>query len=187
MNFLIAGLGNIGEEYFETRHNIGFKVLDKLAEEEKLKFSLERHGFISEYSFKGKKLFLLKPTTYMNLSGKAIAYWLQFLKVDKKNLLVIVDDLALPFGTLRLNLKGGDAGHNGLTSIHEHLGDTNYSRLRFGIGNDYPKGKQVDYVLGNFKKEEYAQLPLLIDKTIQIVKSFAAIGPELTMTNFNGK
>lgn len=185
MKYLIAGLGNIGPEYAETRHNIGFMVLDAFAKAEKLSFSLERHAFLTETSVKGRKLILVKPTTYVNLSGKAVSYWIQQYKIPIENLLVIIDDIALPFGTLRLKTKGGDAGHNGLISIHQCLGTTEYTRLRFGIGNNYPKGRQVDYVLGNFTQEETGQLPLLLDQAVEVVKSFVTAGSGLTMTKFN--
>jgi len=187
MKYLIVGLGNIGQEYADTRHNVGFMVLDELAKQENLKFSNMRLAYYTEYSYKGRMLHLIKPTTYMNLSGKALNYWMKELKIPLENVLVIVDELALPLGTLRLKPKGSAAGHNGLRNIEATLGHSNYARLRFGIGDNYPKGRQVDYVLSGFDDDEQPELPALIDKSIEIVKSFAAIGTELTMTKFNNK
>jgi len=185
MKFLIAGLGNPGPKYELTRHNIGFLTLDQLADEHKAEFRLERHAERAEVKHKGKSLNLIKPTTYMNLSGKAIAYWLQELKIPKENLLVIVDDLAIPFGSLRMRTKGSSAGHNGLNSIEEVLGGQNYSRLRFGIGNDFGKGQQADYVLSNFTSEELEKLPPIMKKANEMVLSFCTIGPERTMSLYN--
>jgi len=185
MKFLIAGLGNIGAEYELTRHNIGFLVLDQLADEHKATFSSDRLADKAEFKFKGKTIHLIKPTTYMNLSGKAISYWLQDLKIPKENLLVIVDDLALPFGSLRLRTKGSSAGHNGLKNIEQVLNGQDYSRLRFGIGNEFGKGQQVDYVLSNFEKEEFEKLPEIIKKANEVITSFCTIGPERTMNHFN--
>lgn len=185
MKYLIAGLGNIGEEYENTRHNIGFMILDQWAITDSFSFNLDRHAHIAEISLRGKKVLLLKPTTYMNLSGKAIKYWMDKENIPVQNILVLVDDLALPFATLRLRLKGGDAGHNGLTSIQESLQTKEYARLRFGIGNNYPKGRQVDYVLGKFSNEEKKELPLLLNNSVDIVKSFVSIGSQLTMTKYN--
>jgi PTH1 family peptidyl-tRNA hydrolase len=185
MKFLIAGLGNIGAEYELTRHNIGFLVLDQLADQHKVNFTTGRLAEKTEFKFKGKSIHLIKPTTYMNLSGKAIAYWLQELKIPKENLLVIVDDLALPFGSLRLRTKGSAAGHNGLKNIELLLSGQEYSRLRFGIGSDFGKGQQVDFVLSNFSKEEFNALPEIINKANEIVLSFCTIGPERTMNHFN--
>jgi PTH1 family peptidyl-tRNA hydrolase len=185
MKFLIAGLGNIGAEYELTRHNIGFLVLDQLADQHKVNFTKGRLAEKTEFKFKGKSIHLIKPTTYMNLSGKAIAYWLQELKIPKENLLVIVDDLALPFGSLRLRTKGSAAGHNGLKNIELLLSGQEYSRLRFGIGSDFGKGQQVDFVLSNFSKEEFNALPEIINKANEIVLSFCTIGPERTMNHFN--
>jgi len=185
MKFLIAGLGNIGPEYELTRHNIGFLVLDRLADVKGITFELSRHAEKAELKFKGKQIHLIKPTTYMNLSGKAIAYWLQELKVPKENLLVVVDDIALPFGTLRMRKQGSAAGHNGLTHIEQVLGGTDYTRLRFGIGNNFSKGQQVDYVLGNFTQEEFQALPPLMDKASEMILSFCTIGPDRTMSQFN--
>jgi peptidyl-tRNA hydrolase, PTH1 family len=185
MKYLIAGLGNIGIEYELTRHNIGFLVLDRLADVNKVSFSLTRHAEKAEIKYKGRQLHLLKPTTYMNLSGKAIAYWLKELAIPKENLLVIVDDIALPFGSLRMRSKGSAAGHNGLKNIEEVLGSQEYPRLRFGIGNDYPKGQQVNYVLSNFKQEEFKALPELMDKASEMILSFCTQGLDRTMNHHN--
>jgi peptidyl-tRNA hydrolase, PTH1 family len=185
MKFLIAGLGNMGPEYELTRHNIGFLVLDRVAEQHKATYELSRHAEKAEFRFKGKQIHLIKPTTYMNLSGKAIAYWLNELHIPKENLLVIVDDLALPFGTLRLRTKGSSAGHNGLKNIEQLLGGQDYARLRFGIGNDYGKGQQVDYVLSNFTKQECEELPVFMDKADEMILSFCTIGAARTMNLFN--
>lgn len=183
--FLIAGLGNIGAEYELSRHNIGFLVLDRLADNEKVAFATDRLADHAEWKYKGRQLHLIKPNTYMNLSGKAVAYWLQQLKVPKENLLVIVDEIALPFGTLRLRTKGSAAGHNGLGNIEATLGSPVYARLRFGIGNNFPKGGQVDYVLGNFPRAELDALPPIMDRAVDAIKSFCTIGPERTMNTFN--
>lgn len=185
MKYLIAGLGNIGAEYELTRHNIGFLVLDRLADVKGITFELSRHAEKAELKFKGRQIHLIKPTTYMNLSGKAIAYWLQELKIPKENLLVIVDDIALPFGTLRMRKQGSAAGHNGLTNIEQVLGGADYTRLRFGIGNNFNKGQQVDYVLGNFTQEEFQALPPLMDKASEMILSFCTIGPDRTMSQYN--
>lgn len=185
MKYLIAGLGNIGAEYELTRHNIGFLVLDRLADVKGITFEITRHAEKAELKFKGKQIHLIKPTTYMNLSGKAIAYWLQELKIPKENLLVVVDDIALPFGTLRMRKQGSAAGHNGLTHIEQVLGGTYYTRLRFGIGNNFNKGQQVDYVLGNFTQEEFQALPPLMDKASEMILSFCTIGPDRTMSLYN--
>lgn len=185
MKYLIAGLGNIGTEYELTRHNIGFLVLDRLADTHKVEFATTRLADKAEIKYKGKQLHLIKPNTFMNLSGKAVAYWLQELKIPKENLLVIVDDLALPFGTLRMRTQGSSAGHNGLKSIELLLGDQNYNRLRFGIGNEFNKGGQVDYVLGNFSQPELEALPTLMDKAAEMIYSFCTMGPQRTMSQFN--
>ena len=154
MKYLIVGLGNIGPEYQNTRHNIGFKVLDAFAKASNTVFEDMRYGAVATVKLKGRTLILLKPNTYMNLSGKAVSYWMQKEKIELSNLFVVVDDLALPFGTIRLRGKGSDGGHNGLKSINQLLGTQDYTRLRFGIGNEFPKGKQVDYVLGEWSSEE---------------------------------
>lgn len=185
MKYLVVGLGNPGPKYELTRHNIGFLVLDQLAEKLGGTFKPDRHAEKSEVKFKGRSLHLVKPTTFMNLSGKAITYWLQDLKVERENLLVIVDDIALPFGSLRLRTKGSAAGHNGLKNIEELLPGQNYSRLRFGVGNAFGKGQQVDYVLSNFSQEEFVDLPKFIDKANEMVLSFCTIGAERTMGQYN--
>lgn len=185
--FLIVGLGNIGDEYENTRHNIGFKVLDHLAKENDIKFTVDRLASVAEYKFKGRTLVLIKPSTYMNLSGKAVNYWMQHEKIGKENLLVITDDIALPFGTLRLKGKGSDGGHNGLKNIQETLNTVEYARLRFGVGNQFSKGKQVDYVLGKWSAEEEKLLEERLKTATDILKAFATIGLQLTMTNFNNK
>jgi peptidyl-tRNA hydrolase, PTH1 family len=185
MKYLIIGIGNIGPEYADTRHNIGFMIADELVKEAGQKFSTDRLASISQLSIKGKQIFVIKPTTYVNLSGKAVNYWMQQLKIPVENILVILDELALPFGTIKLKPKGSDAGHNGLKSINSSLGTSDYARIRFGIGNDYPKGQQANYVLSGFDKEEQSQLPELIGKSVEMVKGFVTIGTELTMTKFN--
>lgn len=185
MKYLIAGLGNPGKEYENTRHNIGFKVLDALADASNTVFSDERYGWVAEYKFKGRTFILLKPSTFMNLSGKAVNYWLQKENVPIENLLVVVDDLALPLGSLRLRAKGSDAGHNGLKSIAEVIGNQDYARLRIGIGDNFRQGKQVDYVLGEWDKQEKLELPAMIDTSIEIIKSFGTIGVQQTMTFYN--
>jgi len=185
--YLITGLGNIGDEYTNTRHNIGFMMLDRLAEEEKFVFADKRYGFVAEYKYRGRIFVLLKPSTYMNLSGRAVNYWLKKEKVEPDRLLVLVDDIALPFGTLRLKGKGGDGGHNGLKSINEVLGTQEYARLRFGVGNNFAQGQQMDYVLGEWSEEEAKALPDRLKLTSDIIRSFATIGMERTMNFFNNK
>lgn len=187
MNFLIVGLGNIGREYEDTRHNIGFIVADELAKQADATFSTLRHAYYTDYKQRGHNVYLIKPTTYMNLSGKAVNYWMQQLKVPLENVLVIVDDLDIPFGSVRLKPKGSSAGHNGLKSIESLLGTQSYARIRFGIGNNFPRGRQVDYVLAPFDDDEQKELPQLVEKAVQICKSFINIGPELTMTHLNKK
>jgi PTH1 family peptidyl-tRNA hydrolase len=187
MRYLITGLGNIGREYENTRHNIGFMILDALSEASNVVFVDQRYGATAELKLKNKQLVLLKPSTYMNLSGNAIRYWLQKENIPIENLLVLVDDLALPFGFLRLKPKGSDAGHNGLKHIQEILGTTQYNRLRFGIGNDFPQGCQINYVLAPFTKEEQKLLPERIEKAIEIIKSFCLAGIAITMNQFNNK
>ena len=187
MKYLIAGLGNIGYEYQNTRHNIGFMVLDALAKASNLVFTDQRYGAVTEMKIKNRQLFLLKPSTYMNLSGNAIRYWLQKENIPVENLLVVLDDVALPFGTLRLKPQGSDAGHNGLKHIQETLGTQQYNRLRFGIGNDYPKGMQIEYVLGAFSEEEQKLLPERIELAGEIVKSFCMAGVQNTMNQYNNK
>jgi PTH1 family peptidyl-tRNA hydrolase len=185
MKYLIAGLGNIGAEYELTRHNIGFLVVDQLADQQQVSFSPDRLADKAEFKFKGRAVHLIKPTTFMNLSGKAIAYWMNALKIPKENILVILDDLALPFGSLRLRTKGSSAGHNGLKSIEQSLGGQDYSRLRFGIGNEFGKGQQADYVLSTFTQEEFDKLTPLIKRANEMVMSFCTIGAERTMSQFN--
>ncbi len=185
MKYLIAGLGNIGAEYELTRHNIGFLVLDQLADQHKVTFTTERLAQYSTFRFKGKSIHLIKPTTYMNLSGKAIAYWLQELKIGKENLLVVVDDIALPFSSLRLRPKGSAAGHNGLKNIELILNGQDYARLRFGVGNDFGRGQQIDYVLSNFSHEEFKKLPDIMIKANEMILSFCTNGIERTMTQYN--
>ncbi len=187
MKYLIVGIGNVGDEYDQTRHNIGFDVLDEMARVNKAEFKSERYGAVATFKFKARTFVLLKPNTYVNLSGRAINYWLQKEKILLSNLLVVVDDLALPFGTLRLKTKGGDAGHNGLKSIQSVLGTSAYSRLRFGIGNEFSRGKQVDFVLGKWTNDEWSNLHERIKIAIDIIKSFGTIGPAQTMSQFNNK
>ena len=186
MKYLIAGLGNIGPDYANTRHNIGFMVLDALAKASNTVFADKRYGFVAEMRLKNRSLVLLKPSTYMNLSGNAVRYWLQKENIPNENLLVVVDDLALPFGALRLKSKGGDAGHNGLHHIQGLIGQ-NYARLRFGIGNDFPRGHQSDYVLSPFSDDEQKTLPARIDVAVDIVRSFCLAGVNVTMNQFNNK
>ena len=185
MKYLIAGLGNIGAEYELTRHNVGFLILDRIADNRKVDFSTSRYADKAELKFKGRQLHFIKPNTYMNLSGKAIAYWLQELKIPKENLLVVVDDIALPFGTLRMRPKGSAAGHNGLTNIEELTGGQDYPRLRFGVGNNFSRGQQVDFVLSNFNHEEIEALPDLMDKAEEMILSFCTIGIGRTMSLYN--
>lgn len=187
MKYLIVGLGNIGSEYTNTRHNIGFDILNVFSQIEDLSFEEKRYGSVATYRHKGRIFILLKPNTYMNLSGKAVQYWLQAEKIPVENLLVLVDDLALPFGTLRLKPKGSDAGHNGLKNIQAVLGHANYARLRFGLGDNYPKGRQIDFVLGEWADDEKAVLKDRIAIAIEMVKSFGTVGLQSTMTAFNNK
>jgi PTH1 family peptidyl-tRNA hydrolase len=187
MKYLITGLGNVGSEYEHSRHNIGFDILDHLAGQEGLKFEDGRYGSVAYYKYKGRMFVLLKPSTYVNLSGKAVNYWLQEEKIPVENLLVVVDDLALPFGSLRVKPKGSDAGHNGLKSIQEILGHNQYARLRFGIGDNFRKGHQVDYVLGKWDTNESNELPGRWDLAVEIIRSFGTIGVERTMNQFNKK
>jgi PTH1 family peptidyl-tRNA hydrolase len=187
MKYLIVGLGNPGAKYAETRHNIGFKVIDALAKELGGSFSLQKVAEKAEVKFKGRTLILIKPTTYMNLSGKAVNYYLQQEKIPRENLMVITDDIALPFGKLRMKGKGSDGGHNGLKDIQATLNTTEYARLRFGVGNDFFKGQQSDYVLGEWTSEEKETLTERIATATEFAKGFATIGLGLTMTNWNGK
>ena len=185
MKFLIVGLGNPGEKYAETRHNIGFKVLDALVKEQEGNFTLQKHAEVAEVKFKGKTLVCIKPTTFMNLSGKAVNYWMQAEKIALENVLVITDDIALPFGKLRLKGKGSDGGHNGLKDIQFTLNTQEFSRLRFGVGNDFQKGRQAEYVLGNWNNDEQEHLQDKIKISIDIIKSFVSVGLPMTMTQFN--
>ncbi len=187
MKYLIAGLGNIGDEYRNTRHNIGFMVLDALAKASNIVFNDMRYGAVARMSLKGRQLILLKPSTYMNLSGNAVRYWMQQEKIPLENLLVVVDDLALPFGTIRLKGKGSDAGHNGLKHIAMTLGTQAYARLRFGIGNDFPKGGQIDYVLGNFSDDDMKLMPDRLEVAGEVVKTFCLAGINNAMNQFNNK
>ena len=185
--FLIVGLGNIGSDYDETRHNIGFKVLDHLAKNESLTFETQKLGDVATYKLKGRSFLLLKPSTYMNLSGKAIKYWLTKEKIPVENLLVITDDLNLPFGSIRVKGKGSDGGHNGLKDTQDKLQTTKYNRFRFGIGDTFNKGRQVDYVLGKWSDEELTKLSERLDKSVDVIKSFGLSGMSTTMNQFNGK
>ena len=185
INYLEPGLGNIGEKCREPRHNIGFSVLDALAKASNIVFGDERYGAIAQYPLKGRKVILLKPNTYMNLSGKAVRYWMQTENIPLSNVLIVVDDLALPFGTLRLKGKGSAAGHNGLKNIEELLGTQSYARLRFGTGSDFQRGQQVDYVLGQFPEEQLQQMPELINTSIEIIQSFVLSGIDTTMNKYN--
>lgn len=187
MKYLIVGLGNIGAEYDTTRHNIGFDVADAFVIKHQGAFRNDRLANVAEISWKGKKFIVIKPTTYMNLSGRALKYWMDKEKVKLDNILVIVDDLALPLEELRLRAGGSAAGHNGLRDIEAHLGTRQYPRLRFGIGNDFPKGRQIDFVLGKWNKNELPVIQDKILKSIDIIESFAAIGLERTMNTFNNK
>ena len=185
--YLIVGLGNIGEKYANTRHNIGFKILDHFANKESLTFETQKLGDITTYKLKGRTFIFLKPSTYMNLSGKAIVYWLTKEKIPLENLLVITDDLNLPFGSIRLKPKGSDGGHNGLKDTQEKLNTTKYNRFRFGICDVFVKGRQVDYVLGAWNEEESDKLKERLDKSVELMKSFVLAGMNITMNTFNGK
>ena len=187
MKYLIVGLGNIGNEYAHTRHNIGFDILDALAGASNISFKDKRYGFVTEYKYRARTYWFLKPSTYVNLSGNAVRYWLNKLKLPVENLLVVVDDLALPFGTLRLRAKGGDAGHNGLAHINTIMGTSGYARLKFGIGNDFHQGQQVDYVLSGWEGEEAKILPERLEMAGEIIKSFGVIGLQRTMNEYNNK
>ncbi len=186
MTHLIVGLGNIGAEYADTRHNIGFKVLDALAKASNLVFEDKRYGFVTEMRLKNKQLLLLKPSTYMNLSGNAVRYWMAQKKIDIANVLVIVDDLALPFGEIRIKAGGSEAGHNGLRSITQCLGTQQYPRLRFGIGNDFPKGGQVDFVLGKFSDTDLLTMDERIEQACEAIKAFSLSGINFAMNHYNG-
>jgi peptidyl-tRNA hydrolase, PTH1 family len=187
MKYLIVGLGNPGEKYEETRHNIGFKVLDLFARQLDGKFSTNKHAEVAEVKFKGRTLILVKPTTFMNLSGKAVNYWMQSENIPVENTLVITDDIALPFGKLRMKARGSDGGHNGLKDIQVILKTPEYPRLRFGVGNDFHPGRQADYVLGEWDKPELLALQERLEVCAEFIKSFTTIGIAMTMTNWNNK
>jgi len=187
MKYLITGLGNIGPEYLGTRHNIGFRIVNAVAEESGVKFTERRYGAIAMARVKNAELVLLKPNTFMNLSGNAVRYWLQKENIPVENLLIAVDDIALPFGSLRLKPKGSHAGHNGLHHIQDVLGCDNYARLRFGIGNDFSFGRQIDYVLSRFTPEELEKMPERIKQATEMVKSFCLAGVDETMNKYNHK
>jgi peptidyl-tRNA hydrolase, PTH1 family len=187
MNYLIVGLGNIGFEYVDTRHNVGFSVLDAWSKASNTIFMTKRYGDVAEIKYKGRTFMLLKPSTYMNLSGKAVNYYLQLTKIPIENLLVISDDLALPTGHLRLRKKGSDGGHNGLANITEMIGTQDFSRLRIGIGSNFVHGSQIDFVLGKWTPEERAEIIPAIDKAVEAIKSFGTIGIDKTMNLFNTK
>lgn len=185
--FLIVGLGNIGAEYVNTRHNIGFKILDYFAKQENIPFQTAKLGDIAEFKIKGRTILLLKPNTYMNLSGKAVKYWMEKEKIEKENLLIITDDLNIAFGTIRIKTKGSDGGHNGLKNIQLLLNSTEYPRFRFGISDAFKKGKQIDYVLGDWTDEEKLKLTERLELSSKIISSFALAGLNTTMNEYNGK
>ncbi|RZS99015.1 aminoacyl-tRNA hydrolase [Aquimarina brevivitae] len=185
--FLIVGLGNIGPKYENTRHNIGFKVLDQFAQEEELTFETKKLGDLTTHKHKGRTLILLKPNTFMNLSGKAVRYWMEKEKILLENILIITDDINIPFGTIRLKAKGSAGGHNGLKDIESQLNTTKYSRFRFGVGSEFNKGRQVDYVLGEWNEEEETALKERLKKSTALIRSFATAGLSNTMNTFNGK
>lgn len=184
--FLITGLGNIGDDYQGTRHNIGFQILDALAEEAGFAFETARLGDVGSFRLKGRQVLCLKPSTYMNRSGKAVRHWLEREKIPMEHLLVVTDDLNLPFGTLRLKTRGSDGGHNGLKDIQQVLGSTQYARFRFGIGSEYARGRQVDFVLGRWNEEEQAGLPGRLKRSGELIQSFVLAGAQRTMNTFNG-
>jgi len=185
--FLIVGLGNIGTEYRETRHNIGFKILDFLAEQEDFTFESAKLGAVATFKHKGKSVVCLKPSTYMNLSGKAVKYWMDKENIGLENILIITDDLNLPFGSIRLKSKGSDGGHNGLKDIQNVLQTTKYNRFRFGVGSDFSKGNQVDYVLGKWDDDQQKAMPERLKKSTDLIRSFVFAGVKNTMNQFNGK
>jgi peptidyl-tRNA hydrolase, PTH1 family len=185
MKYLIVGLGNIGEEYKDTRHNIGFTILDAMALASNTAFIDKRYGAVCQLKYKGRDIILLKPSTFMNLSGNAVDYWLKKEKIPAGNMLVVVDDIALPLGSIRMRHKGSDGGHNGLAHINAILGTNEYPRIRFGIGNGFRKGSQIDFVLGTWNEEEKKTVAERISVVIEMIKSFAFAGTELTMTTFN--
>lgn len=185
MKFLIVGLGNIGAEYHHTRHNIGFDVADALAAKHNVSFNSDRLADVATIKWKGRILVTIKPTTYMNLSGKSVKYWMDKEKITAENMMVILDELALPLSAIRIRPGGSDAGHNGLKSIQESIATNQYPRLRFGIGNDFPKGRQVDYVLGKWSPKEEPVVQQKIDKCVEVIESFATTGLSRTMNNYN--
>lgn len=187
MKYLIVGLGNPGSEYENTRHNIGFKVVEKMAEDHEGKFQMDKLAEVARIKFKGRVLVMIKPTTYMNLSGKSVNYWMQTEKIPIDNVLVITDDIALPFGKLRMKGKGSDGGHNGLKDIQKVLNTPNYARLRFGVGSDFYTGQQADYVLGEWKEEEKSLLQERIEVATEFIKGFTTIGLAMTMSAWNNK
>ncbi len=184
--YLLIGLGNIGDEYARTRHNIGFQALDALAREQEFSFKTERLGEVGSFKIKGRQVLALKPSTYMNRSGKALVYWMEKEKINLENILVITDDINLPFGTLRLKAKGSDGGHNGLRDIQQSLQRTDYHRLRFGVGAEFQKGRQIDYVLGKWTEEEQTALKERLQRVAEMIRSFVLAGPKITMNEFNG-
>ena len=185
--YLIVGLGNIGEKYQNTRHNIGFKILDEVAKEHNVSFETDKLGDVTSFRFKGRTFVLLKPSTFMNLSGKAVKYWMQKEKISVDNLLIVTDDLNIDFGKIRVKAKGSDGGHNGLKDIQEKLATNKYPRFRFGVGSNYSKGRQVDYVLGEWTSDEESQLIERLPKSVEVITSFGTAGLANTMNNFNGK
>ena len=185
--FLVVGLGNIGPKYHNTRHNIGFRILDALASEEDLTFETKKLGDLTTFKLKGRTVILLKPNTYMNLSGKAVRYWMEKEKIPMENLLVITDDINISFGTIRLKAKGSSGGHNGLKDIEAQLNTSAYNRFRFGVGAEFSKGRQVDYVLGEWNEEEEKDMPQRLKKSTELVRSFVTAGLSITMNTFNGK
>lgn len=185
--FLIVGLGNIGTEYEQTRHNIGFKIVEHLATKKEQPFITLKLGALTQFNYKGRKFYLLKPSTYMNLSGKAVKYWMEKESIPTENLMVICDDINLPFGTIRIKPSGSDGGHNGLKSINEHLNTSQYVRFRFGIGAEFSKGQQSNYVLGEWSETELEKLPERLNKAIEVITSFGTAGINNTMNTFNGK
>ena len=187
MKYLIVGLGNIGDEYRGTRHNIGFRILDAFAEASNITFKTERYADVAHMRLKNKLLTLIKPSTYMNLSGNAVRYWKNKENIDIDHILVLVDDIALPFGAIRIKPGGSDAGHNGLKNIAQMLGTQTYARLRFGIGNDFPKGCQIDYVLGHFTLDERQKLPMRVDVAVDAIRTFVLAGIQTAMCDFNNK
>lgn len=187
MKYLIVGLGNIGQEYQGTRHNIGFIILDAFAEASNISFTTDRYGDVGTGRIKNQQVVLLKPSTYMNLSGNAVRYWKNKENIDIDHILVLVDDIALPFGAIRIKPGGSDAGHNGLKNIAQMLGTQSYARLRFGIGNDFPKGCQIDYVLGHFTLDERQKLPMRVDVAVDAIRTFVLAGIQTAMCDFNNK